>query len=158
MRRKKRYFLPQPGDPAPVTCEVRHRVMFSEVDALAIGWHGHYPRLFELCHTELMRGIGLTYDIYRSHGVGAPIVQLHADYFQPLELDEVCTIRGELVWFDGARINVNYEIVKENGEVAGTGYTVQMLFNALDHSPFITQPPFFEKIWRKAFFHDAGQD
>ena len=120
-RRQKKYFTSLPDDPQPIVHEVRHRLAFSEVDALAIGWHGHYPEFFEMAHTELMRKIGLTYDLYRENGIGAPIVQFHADYFAPLILDELFTIRAELVWSDGARINVNYEIIKENGQLAGTG-------------------------------------
>ena len=116
MRRTKKTFITAPGDPAPLTLEVKHRLAFSEVDALAIGWHGHFPRFFEMAHTALMRKIGLTYDVYRKNQVGAPIVQLHTDYYAPLVLDELFTIRAEFVWSGGARINVNYEIIKENGD------------------------------------------
>ncbi len=157
MRRKKKNFLTAPGDPPPITLELQHRLAFSEVDALAIGWHGNYPRFFEMAHTELMRKIGLTYDVYRKNEVGAPIVQLHADYYAPLVLDELFTIRAELVWSGGARINVNYEIIKENGELAATGYTVQMLFNPFDHTPYITTPTFFQEVldkWQNGEFHD----
>ena len=129
--------------------EVKHRLAFSEVDALAIGWHGHYARFFEMAHTELMRKIGLSYAAYRENNVGAPIVQFHADYYAPLELDEEFTIRAELVWSGGARLNVNYELVKENGELAGTGYTVQMLFNPYDHTPCLAPPPFVEEVFRR---------
>ncbi len=149
MRRKKKYFQSLSGDPAPIVHEVKHRLAFSEVDALAIGWHGHYARFFEMAHTELMRKIGLTYAAYRENNVGAPIVQLHADYYAPLDLDEEFTIRAELVWSGGARLNVNYELVKENGELAGTGYTVQMLFNPYDHTPCLAPPPFVEEVFRR---------
>ena len=148
-RRQKKYFTSLPDDPQPIVHEVRHRLAFSEVDALAIGWHGHYPEFFEMAHTELMRKIGLTYDLYRENGIGAPIVQFHADYFAPLILDELFTLRAELVWSDGARINVNYEIIKENGQLAGTGYTVQMLFDANNHTPFVTTPPLVEAVWQR---------
>ena len=148
-RRQKKYFTSLPDEPQPIVHEVQHRLAFSEVDALAIGWHGPYPEFFEMAHTELMRKIGLTYDLYRQNGIGAPIVQLHADYFAPLVLDELFTIRAELVWSDGARINVNYEIIKENGQLAGTGYTVQMLFDAYNHTPFVTTPPLVESVWQR---------
>lgn len=157
MRRRRKAFVTAPGDPLPVSLEIQHRLAFSEVDALAIGWHGHYPRFFEMAHTELMRKIGLTYDLYRQNSTGAPIVQIHADYFAPLELDEVFTIRAECVWSGGARINVNYEIIKQNGTLAGTGYTVQMLFNPYDHTPYVTTPPFFQNVldkWQNGDFND----
>lgn len=149
MRRRKLYFQAFPGDPPPIGIEVGHRLTFSEVDALAIAWHGHYPRFFELAHTELMRKIGLTYDAYRSDNIGAPIVQCHVDYFAPLQLDEQCTIRAELHWSGGARLNVSYVVKKESGQIAGTGYTVQMLFDATTHAPCILPPPRIDAIWQR---------
>lgn len=149
MRRKKQYFKTYPGDPAPISIAVKHRLTFSEVDALAIAWHGHYPRFFELAHTELMRKVGLTYAEYKKCDLGAPIVQCHLDYFAPLLLDEVFTIRAELSWSDGARINVSYEVWKPDGQLAGSGYTVQMFFNLYSHEPYIFPPPLIEKTWQR---------
>lgn len=149
MRRKKTYFQTPPGAPSPIVHAVQHRLTFSEVDALAIAWHGHYPKFFEIAHTELMRKIGLTYENYRKHDTGAPIVQIHADYFLPLELDELFTVKAELIWSDGARINVNYQIIKQDGRLAGTGYTVQMLFDVYTHAPCVAAPQFLEDIWNK---------
>ena len=51
MRRRKSYFTVRPGDPAPVAVVVRRRVAFSEVDAMAVAWHGNYPRFFEAAHS-----------------------------------------------------------------------------------------------------------
>ena len=149
MRRKRKYFQPLPGDPPPLTCEIRHRLLFSEADPLIIGWHGRFPQFFEMCHTELMRSIGLTYEIYRKNDIGAPIVQLHTDFYAPLDLDELFTVRAELVWSGGARLNVNYEVTKENGQLAATGYTVQMFFDVHSHTPYVTVPSFVQEIWDK---------
>lgn len=157
MRRKKQYFQTCPGDPPPITILVRHRLTFSEVDALAIAWHGHYPRFFEIAHTELMRKIGLTYDEYRRCGIGAPMVQCHVDYFAPLLLDEDFSIQAALSWSDGARLNVSYEVRKPGGDLAGTGYTVQMLFDLQTREPYIFPPPLIEKTWERwknREFHD----
>ncbi len=149
MRRKKRYFPSYPGDPSPISIVVKHRLTFSEVDALAIAWHGHYPRFFELAHTELMRKVGLTYEAYKQHDVGAPIVQCHVDYFAPLLLDEEFSIRAELHWSDGARLNVSYTVQGADGRIAGTGYTVQMFFNVYTHEPYILPPPLVALIWQR---------
>jgi len=149
MRRKKRYFPAYPGDPSPISIVVKHRLTFSEVDALAIAWHGHYPRFFELAHTELMRKVGLTYEAYKQHDVGAPIVQCHVDYFAPLLLDEEFSIRAELHWSDGARLNVSYTVQGADGRIAGTGYTVQMFFNVYTHEPYILPPTLVAEIWQR---------
>ncbi len=156
-RRKKKYFETFPGDPEPVVIEVKRRLKFSEVDALAIAWHGRYPAFFEEAHTELMRKVGLTYDAYREHNVGAPIVQCHTDYYAPLLLDENFTIRAELVWSAGARLNVNYEVIKPDGTVAGTGYTVQMFFDVYTHEPAVIPPLLVEQVcerWKNGEFYD----
>lgn len=149
MRRKLKYFKSEPGDPAPVWIEVAHKIAFSEVDALAIAWHGHYPRFFELGHSALMRKVGLTYENYRKYDIGAPIVQCHADYYKPLLLDDDLTIRAELHWSDGARLNVAYVLSDSSGEICGSGYTVQMFFNAFSHEPYILVPPFVDEIFKK---------
>lgn len=157
MRRKQQYFKTEPNDPIPVSVEVRHRLAFSEVDALAIAWHGHYPRFFEMGHSALMRKVGLTYENYRKFDIGAPIVQCHADYYKPLLLDEEFTIRAELFWSEGARLNVGYTLIKPNGEISGTGYTTQMFFNAITHEPFIFTPPLVEDVfqkWQDGKFYD----
>ena len=57
-KRRQDYFKREEGAPVPLRCTVEHRVLFGEVDAMAILWHGHYTRLFELAATELRRKIG----------------------------------------------------------------------------------------------------
>ena len=89
MRRRRAYFAAGPDDPAPIVTEVRRRIAFSEVDAMAVAWHGNYLRFFEAAHSELMAKIGLTFAAYAEHRLAAPVVQSHVDYFSPLLLDEV---------------------------------------------------------------------
>ena len=63
-RRSKHYFSTEPGMPEPISVDVKRRLAFSEVDAMAIAWHGNYPRFFEAAHTELMQKIGLGFQNY----------------------------------------------------------------------------------------------
>ena len=51
MRRRRTYFTAAPGDPPPIAVEIRRRIAFSEVDAMAVAWHGNYPRFFEAAVT-----------------------------------------------------------------------------------------------------------
>ena len=58
MRRKAPYFERSEGSPEPVLVTLRRRVQFSEVDALAIVWHGRYAGYFEEASSELGRRCG----------------------------------------------------------------------------------------------------
>ena len=128
-RRKKNYFKQENNWPKPITAEVKRIVSFSEVDAMAIAWHGRYAQYFEEAYAAVGRRCGLGYEDFYKAKLRAPIVQFHVDYFLSLVLEEEITIQARLVWSEGARINMEYIIFKADGRVAATGYTVQMLIS-----------------------------
>lgn len=153
-RRKKTYFQRKKG-PEPITAEVEKRISFSETDAMAIVWHGRYPALFEMACEKLARKVGLSYKSYFEHDLRAPIVQMHADYFAPLKLEEKIRIQAALIWTEAARMNTEYRIWKENGKTAATGYTVQMLTDAQTGSFCLFDPPLLRQMkqrWRNGDF------
>ncbi|MBQ9502219.1 MAG: acyl-CoA thioesterase [Lentisphaeria bacterium] len=157
MRRRKSYFSTPEGMPAPVTVTVRRRTAFSEVDAMAVAWHGNYLRFFEAAHAELMQKIGLGFSVYAAHGIAAPVVQSHVDYYSPLLLDEEFTVRAELFWNDGARLDTAYTIRGSDGALRATGYTVQMFCGLKDREALIFPPePVVEmrKRWLNGELHD----
>ena len=65
--------------------------------------------------------------------------------FQSLELDELFTIKASMLWTEAARINIEYEITKEDGSLAATGYTVQLFSSATTGEPCFALPPLLEK-------------
>ncbi|MBQ9337228.1 MAG: acyl-CoA thioesterase [Lentisphaeria bacterium] len=156
MRRRKSYFTVEPGAPAPIEQTIRRRIAFSEVDAMAVAWHGNYPRFFEAAHTELMQKVGLGYAEYAKHQVAAPIVQCHVDYHSALVLDEEFEVRAVLYWNDGARLDIAYTITGSDGRICATGYTVQMFCSLTTREPFIFPPEPVSTMrarWRKGEFH-----
>lgn len=158
MRRKKTYFKQEEGSPAPLVHCVKHRARFGEVDAMAVMWHGHYAVLFEEVSTELRRRCGLGYGDFFEARILAPIAQLHVDYHQPLLLDELATVKASMIWSDAARLNIEYEIMKEDGTLAATGYTVQLFAEAESGLPCFTLPAILEQSreqWRKGAIADA---
>ncbi|HAR45740.1 MAG: hypothetical protein A2X56_08460 [Nitrospirae bacterium GWC2_57_13] len=139
-RKAKVYFERVPGAPDPAVCEVKRRCRFSEVDAMAIVWHGRYATFFEEASAELGRKVGLSYRDFFESGLRAPIVEFHIDYLQPLYLDEEFIVRALLIWHEGARINTEYHIVKQDGTRAAGGYTVQLLVDAATGDPCYVTP------------------
>ena len=142
--------------PEPIAVEVKRRLAFSEVDAMAIAWHGNYPRFFEAAHTELMQKIGLGFQNYADVNVGAPMVQCHVDYHSPLMLEEAFTVRAELFWNEGARLDIAYTVTGSDGRICATGYTVQMFYDLTSHAPFLFAPPIVAEMqerWKRGDFH-----
>jgi len=149
MRRKKTYFEKDPNGPVPISVEVVRRVSFSEVDLMSIAWHGRYATFFEEASAELGRKNGMSYKAYYESTLLAPIAQLHIDYHRPLELDELFTVKASMVWSDAAKINIEYSILKENGLLACTGYTVQLFVSAKTLEVYWTIPDLFEKCRKR---------
>ncbi len=155
-RRRKHYFTTEPGAPAPVSAEVTRRLAFSEVDSMAIAWHGNYLRFFEAAHTELMQKIGLGFKAYADAGIGAPMVQSHVDYHSPLLLDELFTVRAELFWNEGARLDIAYTVTGSDGRICATGFTVQMFCDLVSREPCLFPPPLaavMQERWKNGEFH-----
>lgn len=158
MRRKKNYFKREDSAPRDIIITVKKRISFSEVDAMAIAWHGRYLQFFEMASEELARTIGLSYGAYAEHDLRAPFVQMHVDYHQPLQLEEEIAISAKLIWSDAARLNIEYEIKKENGAIGATGYSVQMFVTAPQNLPCLVCPPLYEGIkenWKNGKFDEC---
>jgi acyl-CoA thioester hydrolase len=155
-RRRGGYFGNSQGVPGALVARVKRRIQFSDVDPMAILWHGRYANLFEHASEELGRACGLGYGDYYREKLRAPIVQLHVDYFAPVTLGEEVTIIAKMVWDEGARINTEFEVVKESGTTAATGYTVQMFVDEAGEA-LLGTPPILERCRRRWRDGEFGQ-
>lgn len=158
MKRKQEYFKLNPGDPPPVKYRFKRRARFSEIDALAIVWHGRYACYFEDAHTELARKCSITWDNLAKDGVSAPLAQFHIDYFKPLYLDEEFITEASLHWTDGARINVQYALTNMKNELCATGYSIQLFVDINTQEPLWFSPEIWEKCrkrWQNGEFYET---
>lgn len=154
-RKKEIYFKRDKDTPEPVVVDVRSRTSFSDVDVMGVVWFGKYPLYFEKCWAELARFCGLSYQDFYEARLRPPVVECHIDYHAPLFLDEEFIIRGSLIWNEGSRLNTEYQLIKSNGELAASGYTIQLLMD-LEGNVCITSPPLLEtcrRRWKKGEFH-----
>ena len=136
------YFPPVEGAPAPLRHTLSRRVRFEEVDPLGIVWHGRYASYLEDARVALCDSYGIGYLDFHSRGVVAPIRIMHIDYCRPLAYRESFTVEGILHWTESARLNMEFVIHKESGEVATTGYSVQMMLDA-ERNILLVPPPFY---------------
>lgn len=135
--------------PKPLSIKIGKRVSFNEVDLMGVVWYGVYPRYFEEAAAHLGRKIGFSFREFYLENIFAPIVQFHVDYHNPLTMDEEFTIKASLIWSEAAKIIIEYELIKQNGKVAVTGYTLQMFFNNITKEVYLVCPESFEQFRNK---------
>ena len=56
-RQRSGYFPIEADSPAPLIARLKYRARFSDVDPMAVVWHGRYANLFEQASEELGRRI-----------------------------------------------------------------------------------------------------
>jgi acyl-CoA thioester hydrolase len=138
----KPYFPTPPGQPDPLRVTVERVVRFEEVDPLGIVWHGRYPSFFEDARVALGEKYGIGYLDFYNQQVLAPIRKMHLDYFRPLMFGQRFFIEGILHYSEAARLNFEFVLRNEAGEVTSTGYTVQMMMDSA-HNVLLAQPDFY---------------
>lgn len=154
----KNYFDPEPDAPPPLSVRTTRRVRFEELDPLRIVWHGRYVSYFEDGRVAFGREYGLSYEAFMHHRLAAPIVKLHIDYMTPLTFDDEITIEAILHWCTGMRLNFEFNVFNGKGELAASGYSVQVLTD-LQGNIFFVAPDWIEEFrqqWQAGSLH-SGQ-
>jgi acyl-CoA thioester hydrolase len=65
-----------------------------------------------------------------------------------VSLGDEARIIGKLIWSDGARMDIEYEIYNRSGTLAATGYTVQMFVDD-EGVPLLASPAMLERCRQK---------
>jgi acyl-CoA thioester hydrolase len=145
------YFTAVEGAPPSLRASVSRSVRFEEVDPLGIVWHGRYASFFEDARVALTDRYGIGYLDFFENGIVAPIRKFHVDYFRTLRFRETFTVEAVLHWTEATRLDMEFTLRNEAGEVTTKGYTVQMMLD-IDRNLLLLPPPFYRDFldrWRK---------
>ena len=116
---------------------------------MGVAYYGRYADYFEAGSADLGRRCGLSYKDFYEAGIKAPVVQFHVDYFQPLLLDEEFTVTASVIWNEASRMNIEYEIGKQDQSLAASGYRTQMFLDAATEEIYLTSPDILENFRRR---------
>ena len=89
--------------------KVELKIPFFDCDAMAICWHGHYVKYFELARCELFDKIDYGYRSMRDSGYSWPIIDLQIRYIQPMQYEQNIVIEAGIVDFENY-LKIKYEI------------------------------------------------
>ena len=99
------------------------RVRYSETDKMGYLYYGHYAAYFEVARVESLRSIGISYRELEDRGILLPVADYQAKYHRPAFYDDLVTIRTIIPALPKVRIQFNYEVRKEDGELLTTAST-----------------------------------
>ena len=111
------------------------RTRYAETDQMGVVYYGNYPQYLELGRVEWLRSIGFTYKAMEEEGIMMPVVSLQIQYKKPALYDELITIRTKLKKLPSTKIEFNYEILNEKGELLSTANTVLVFVDAKTFRP-----------------------
>ena len=115
------------------------RVRYAETDQMGVVYHGNYAQYFEMGRVEWLRNMGVSYKWMEGNGVMLPVVSLSMDYKKPARYDDLLTVKTIFKSQTSVKIEFDYEIYNEKGELLTIGYSMLVFVNMETGRP--TLPP-----------------
>lgn len=119
--------------------EFEVRVRYAETDQMGVVYHGNYAQYFEMGRVEWLRNLGVSYKSMEEDGIMLPVVSLTMNYKKPARYDDLLTIKTILKKQESVKIEFDYEITNEAGELLTTGNSILVFVNMKSGRP--TMPP-----------------
>lgn len=100
------------------------RVRYAETDQMGVVYHGNYAQYFELGRVEWLRAMGITYKSMEDNGIMLPVISLHINYKKSALYDDLLTVKTQLKSKPMVKIEFDYTLINESGELLATANTV----------------------------------
>ena len=121
--------------------QIQIRVRYSETDQMRVVYHGNYAQYFEVGRVEWLRNKGVSYKWMEENGIMLPVVSLNMNYKKPARYDELLTLKTFLKKLTSVKIEFDYELYNEGGELLTTGNSVLVFVNMKTGRPMA--PPLY---------------
>ena len=119
--------------------EFQVRVRYAETDQMGVVYHGNYAQYFEMGRVEWLRNLGLSYKWMEENGIMLPVVSLSMNYKKPARYDDLLTVKTLFKKLTSVRIEFDYEIYNEEGELLTIGNSILVFVDTKTGRPVL--PP-----------------
>lgn len=96
------------------------QVNYYETDQMGIVHHSNYIRYFEEARMDMMDQLGMSHAGIEQAGLFVPVMFVDCRYLQPLRYGDEFVASTRMTKFDGIKMEISYEIHKEDGEILCT--------------------------------------
>jgi|UniRef100_UPI0040489D2F acyl-CoA thioester hydrolase len=128
-----------------ITKSTSLRVRYGETDQMGVVYHGNYAQFFEIGRIEWLRSLGISYKKMEENNTMLPVVSLQCNFKKSTEFDDEITIKTTLKKTPTVKIEFDYEIHNQLGELLCIGNTI-LAFVAMDTKKPMRCPDYIMKL------------
>lgn len=128
--------------------QTKIRVRYSETDQMRVVYHGNYAQYFEIGRVEWLRNKGVSYKWMEENGIMLPVVSLTINYKKPAHYDELLTLKTILKKQTTVKIEFDYELYNEKGELLTIGNSILVFVDMKTGKPIAPPTYIFELLNR----------
>lgn len=128
------------------TNTISFRVRYGETDQMGVVYHGNYAQYLEMARVEWLRMLGISYKDMENNGVMLPVINLSIQYLKPALYDDLISVKAILKKKPAVRIEFDYEISNEAGELLATANTVLVFMDMQRKRPMKCPDVLLEKL------------
>lgn len=111
------------------------RVRYGETDQMGVVYHGNYAQFFEIGRISWLRDFGISYKKMEEEHIMLPVVSLQTTFKKSAKFDDEITIKTILKKIPTVKIEFDYEIINQEGELLATGNTILVFVDMLTNKP-----------------------
>ena len=115
--------------------KINFRVRYGETDQMGVVYHGNYAQYLEMGRIEWLRNLGVSYKKMEEDGIMLPVISLSLNYKKSACYDDVIQVTTQLKKLPTARIEFEYKIESESGELLTTAETTLVFIDMKTNKP-----------------------
>ena len=115
--------------------EYKFRVTYPDTDKMGTMHHANYVKYYEAARWELLRSIGIPYNLVEELGVMCPVISMKFKFLKTTRYDEQLTVKTRLKEIKGVRIWFEYRLYNERNELINKAETELAFVGLNDWKP-----------------------
>ncbi len=122
------------------------KVRYAETDQMGVVHHGNYAQYLELARIEWLTKLGISYKNMEENGIMLPVYEMHFRFKKPAVFDDNLKIEVKLKELPNVKIEFDYFIRNQKGELLTTASTILVFMDAQTKRPIKCPDYVLEKL------------
>ena len=111
------------------------KVRYAETDQMGVVHHGNYADYLEIARLSWLDELGVSYKSMETEGIMLPVFELHFKFIKSALFDDELKIVTKLIKTPSVKIEFDYEIYNQQGELLTTASTVLVFMDSQTRKP-----------------------